>query len=309
MTSRGRLGLRGAPRFLFVLFLGIVLLEAAARPAAAGVVYLYDDLGRLVRVIRDDGEAASYHYDVVGNVLAITRESGVGQTTSITGTSRPTGEQGSTVPLTVSGTNLIGASVVCTTPGLTAQDVRTDFDQITLQLLIDQTAPTGLVQCEILGVTTVTLPFSVVRTIPVYMAAPAVSVVVTAPLAPFVAAGVSVQAASAGSEIVMDAVAVAFEPAVTIVSPATGAPATPSLAVRLLGAGLGDATAVSFLRNNAPDPDISVVTFSVSPDGTELDVEIAIAVGAPLGARVVRITTPTGASPADGTGGNLFTVR
>jgi YD repeat-containing protein len=54
-------------------------LLAGADPAAADVVYLYDELNRLVRVIRDDGEAASYHYDPVGNILQITRASGVSQ--------------------------------------------------------------------------------------------------------------------------------------------------------------------------------------------------------------------------------------
>ncbi len=36
------------------------------------ITYLYDDLGRLVRVIDENGDAATYHYDAVGNVLSIT---------------------------------------------------------------------------------------------------------------------------------------------------------------------------------------------------------------------------------------------
>lgn len=94
--------------------------------ARADVVYLCDDLGRLVRVIREDGEAASYQYDAVGNLLAVTRQSGLSQTTAIAAQSATSGAQGATVPLTLTGTNLIGATVVCTTPGVTVQDVRTD---------------------------------------------------------------------------------------------------------------------------------------------------------------------------------------
>ena len=114
-----------------VLVLGLLVGPGAA---VADIVYLYD-LGRLVRVIREDGEAASYHYDAVGNLLQITRESGLSQTTTITATSRASGGQGATVAITISGANLIGASVVCTTGGLTVQNVRTDFDQITLELV------------------------------------------------------------------------------------------------------------------------------------------------------------------------------
>jgi YD repeat-containing protein len=49
-----------------ILFLALLL--GWVPPAFGGIRYLYDDLGRLVRVIRDDGEAASYSYDAVGNV-------------------------------------------------------------------------------------------------------------------------------------------------------------------------------------------------------------------------------------------------
>lgn len=313
------------PEVCALIFLLVLGLPAAA---LADIVYLYDDLGRLVRVIREDGEAATYHYDVVGNILQITRESGVSQTTSVTGTSQPTGEQGSTVPLTITGINLIGATVVCTTPGVTVRNIRTDFDQITLELVIDQSASTGPVQCEVRGITSAALPFSVIRTIPAFLGAPGVSVQVAAALAPFVATGVSVQVAEpllvvnqsvlgavsvevepVASAIAIAAVAVSLEPVITSVSPGIGAPGTPSVVVRVLGAGFGGATDLSFLRNNTPDPDITVVTFSVTPDGTEVNVEIAIAAGAPLGARVIRITTPAGQSTAVGTGGNLFTVQ
>ncbi|MGH7341147.1 MAG: RHS repeat domain-containing protein, partial [Candidatus Rokuibacteriota bacterium] len=283
--------------------------------ASADIVYLYDDLGRLVRVIREDGEAATYHYDAVGNILQITRESGVSQTTTVTTTSQSSGGQGTTVPLTITGTNLMGATVVCTSPGVTVQNVRTAMDQITLELVIAQNAQTGPAQCEIRGATTLALPFSILQTIPVYLAAPPVSVQVAPAFSPFVATGVSVrfadaplfidrslagavsvQVESVDSGLATAAVTVAFQPVITSVSPATGPPGTPSLAVRLLGAGFDGATVVSFLRNNASDASITVVTFTVIADGTEINAEIAIAPGAALGPRVIRITTPAAMS-------------
>lgn len=292
------------------------------------MVYLYDDLGRLVRVIRDDGQAATYVFDPVGNLLSVTRHTGLSQTSTVTGVSQSTGGQGMTVPLTLSGTNLAGAAVVCTTPGVTVQSLRTGLDQITLDLAIALTAPTGPVDCEVQGITTAALPFSIVQTIPALLGAPSVSVAVGTPQTPLVATGVSVQVAppllvvdrnvlgavsveveTPGSALASTAVAVALEPVVTSVSPGAGAPATPSLAVRILGAGFDGATAVSFLRNNAADPDLAVVGFTVEPGGDEINVEIAIGASAPLGARVVQITTPAGTSTPLGTGGNLFSVQ
>jgi YD repeat-containing protein len=38
-----------------------------------GIQYFYDDLGRLIRVVDQNGNVASYSYDAVGNILAITR--------------------------------------------------------------------------------------------------------------------------------------------------------------------------------------------------------------------------------------------
>ncbi len=92
----------------------LLLLPAflAVAPASADVVYLYDALGRLVRVIDETGEAATYLYDPVGNILQIARQTAIPQDqTSITSVDPPTGAQGSQVTLTFTGTNLVGASL------------------------------------------------------------------------------------------------------------------------------------------------------------------------------------------------------
>src|SRR5712691_9614308 len=148
-------------RYLLVLLaLGLVLLGGPG-PARADIVYLYDDLGRLVRVIRDDGEAATYHYDAVGNILQITRESGVAQTTTVGSTSAACGFTGVIVPVTVTGGNLAGASVVCTAPGVTVQNVHADLDRMTLEIAISSSAPLGPAACQVQGIDVVALPFSV----------------------------------------------------------------------------------------------------------------------------------------------------
>ena len=105
------------------------------------------------------------------------------------------------------------------------------------------------------------------------------------------------------------AVSVSFGPVITSVSPAAGALGAVGLAVTLTGAGFNDATQVTFLRNNVPDTTISTTLVSVSPDGTQATLQLSIASGALTGARVVEITTPSGASTVVGTGANIFTVQ
>lgn len=44
--------------------------------AADQAQYIYDDLGRLAKVIDGQGNVATYTYDAVGNLLSITRNTG-----------------------------------------------------------------------------------------------------------------------------------------------------------------------------------------------------------------------------------------
>src|SRR3989337_2225307 len=60
--------------FIFSLGLAFLLVVALRAQAEQPVIhYVYDDLGRLVGVVDQDGNAATYTYDAVGNILAIGR--------------------------------------------------------------------------------------------------------------------------------------------------------------------------------------------------------------------------------------------
>ena len=51
----------------------VILATWVGVPSAQEIRYLYDDLNRLVGVIDQQGNAATYEYDAVGNILRITR--------------------------------------------------------------------------------------------------------------------------------------------------------------------------------------------------------------------------------------------
>jgi YD repeat-containing protein len=113
---------------LFVILLGIALAHSGGQLAAQQpkIVYIYDDLGRLVKVgNQETGEVATYEYDAVGNMLSITRSTGGIPAPTITSISPLSVNQGETVCLRLEGTNLLGGMLEMTNPEILISNVRT----------------------------------------------------------------------------------------------------------------------------------------------------------------------------------------
>ena len=83
-----------------LLLLALVFAPALWTPAAADVIYIYDDVGRLTGVIDAAGDSAGYRYDAVGNLVGIQRAAPGGP--AITSFTPATGGIGAAV--TISGT-------------------------------------------------------------------------------------------------------------------------------------------------------------------------------------------------------------
>jgi YD repeat-containing protein len=66
--------------------------------------YIYDDLGRLAKVIDGQGKVATYTYDAVGNLLSITRNTGGVGAPTITSLTPNTGNAGASVNVSLTGT-------------------------------------------------------------------------------------------------------------------------------------------------------------------------------------------------------------
>jgi YD repeat-containing protein len=64
----------------------LVAISLATPPAIAqqaSVNYVYDELGRLVAVIDQQGDVAKYNYDAVGNLLSIERINATSQSGTV----------------------------------------------------------------------------------------------------------------------------------------------------------------------------------------------------------------------------------
>lgn len=108
--------------------------------------YIYDDLGRLSQVIDGQGNVATYTYDAVGNLLPITRTrntGGVGAQT-ITALTPNAGSAGSSVSVSLTGTNLTGASLAMSNPGILVRNILTTSTSITTTFQIAFSPALGL---------------------------------------------------------------------------------------------------------------------------------------------------------------------
>ena len=400
------------------LILGALLSAASASAQPPAIFYVYDDLNRLVGVIDQDGNVATYTYDAVGNILKIDRFEGTGVPgpVGITLVTPARGKVGTTVqifgrgfspnaaqntvafngvraevstaapnrivtsvpagaitgPITV--TSPLGSAtsaVAFRVPGaitvspatltifarrtqqFTASEVGNTPASVlwSVNTIVGGNTTVGTISTEGLYTAPELVPLPPTLTVaatnredPRLSAAAAVTIatppdillvasLVTVQVNPALAsdknvvaavsvqvspqlasnqsvtASLSVQVGTAAVAATGAGVTIGVGPVVTSVSPPAGARAASGLVLRIEGAELADASAFAFRLNNAVDTTIAVTGFVIDPDGGGASVTISIAAVASLGARVIQVLTPTGASTLVGTAGNRFTVQ
>jgi hypothetical protein len=233
------------------------------------------------------------------------------------------GVVGMTVPLTVNGRNLTGATQVILEPvaGVTVQNppvVNGDGTQLTVNVVIAANAPVGyrVVRVTTPGGTSTdvrdpTNSFEVSDQVGVQFSpflAQTVGVRVQEPptpaptlsVQPLTAPGVGVLVPVtpeptppfAVSSLVAPGVGVVVGAAVTGVVPTAGAPGTASLDVVVHGIGLGDTQSVAVQPASGVTVNGSPV---VAPDGTSATVNLSIDAAAPRGSRKILVRTTAGA--------------
>jgi len=92
VTAADRAGFIVATRSIALIALCAVLVPSRLL-AQPSVYYVYDDLNRLVAVVDQQGNAATYTYDAVGNILKIDRFDETGLPGSQGGCAGPLGRR------------------------------------------------------------------------------------------------------------------------------------------------------------------------------------------------------------------------
>lgn len=118
-----------------MLFLGLLALPAFAGQSS----YLYDELGRLAAEVDDQGNAAVYTYDAVGNLLSISRSDAAPTGLSITLFNPQRGPEGEEVTIFGAGFSLTPADNQVAFNGTTAQVVSSTATQIVARVPVGAT--------------------------------------------------------------------------------------------------------------------------------------------------------------------------
>ena len=127
-------------RLLLGLLVGLSLLIAAVH--ASDQRYDYDEAGRLIRAIDEQGRVTEYRYDPVGNILQVATDAIA--TAPLIDTFTPARlNHGDRLPALATGSSLTGTRVTTSHPGLVASGVTTSDTRIDFELYADPDLPMG----------------------------------------------------------------------------------------------------------------------------------------------------------------------
>jgi YD repeat-containing protein len=128
---------RSASSSCCVVVAWMIFALVAGKASAAGLTYVYDDLGRLSQVIDAQGNVATYTYDAVGNILAIDRGAPACPPQAPTVSNVTTAAAcyaGASCQVTITGDSLLGASVSTGNPEATLSNCQVQCTQATCVL-------------------------------------------------------------------------------------------------------------------------------------------------------------------------------
>lgn len=138
VMDRRRLEMMNRIRHLVLL----ALLALAVAGSVAQERYSYDALGRLTGFVSSTGQVTEYVYDAVGNILAVRQV--LATPPQISDVAPSNVRRAAMIPIVVSGSNLLGATITPGDPGFQVANLRAADAQVSFDLTIDASVPFGL---------------------------------------------------------------------------------------------------------------------------------------------------------------------
>ena len=132
---------RGLKALLLSLPLGLLPLLSPLQ--ASDQRYDYDEAGRLIRSIDEQGRVTEYRYDPVGNILQVIGTTGGASAPAIDAFTPTRINHGDRLDAVAQGSGLNGARVTSSDPGLQVSGVTTGDGRVDLQLYADPALPIG----------------------------------------------------------------------------------------------------------------------------------------------------------------------
>jgi YD repeat-containing protein len=126
---------------VFALLLGVLACMTVAH--AAEERYDYDALGRLIRVIDEQGRVTQYVYDPAGNILQVITGAGGAQTPTVVSVSPNALRRGEAKLFTIVGSGFTGAHVASPNGELDITNLRATATQVSFTLAAGLAAPLG----------------------------------------------------------------------------------------------------------------------------------------------------------------------
>lgn len=124
-------------------WIGLGVLAASAAAHAGQERYDYDALGRLARVIDDQGRVTEYVYDAAGNILRVVTSTGGAQPPTVTSITPNAIRRGETKSFQVTGAALSGVTVSTGDPELDVSSATTSATQVSFALTASAGAALG----------------------------------------------------------------------------------------------------------------------------------------------------------------------
>lgn len=135
----------------FIVILPILFLIFITSPAFSNTLqYIYDDLGRLSKIVDENGSYAAYEYDAVGNLISISNGTTQEAPPLLQGINPDVYFVDSTIPVVITGQNLLTTSdITSDNPALIIRTLSVTDTSVKLEITVPSDASSGVANISV----------------------------------------------------------------------------------------------------------------------------------------------------------------